>query len=335
MKKYSIAIAGTTSRTQQCANSLFQSELFEISWILTPVAKPVGRKQILTPNPMELFATEHKIQTVFVENKINEIVKNQIIALEKPDFLLVVDFGYIIPQWLLDVPSIAPLNIHPSELPKWRGSSPGQFALLFNETNSAVTLMVMDSKLDHGPIIHQDFFTVDQAWDQSDYYAHAFDLMCTNLDTKIATFAEKYTNPKTKHEACTQQPDASPTITAKLISKDETFISWDYIKKALEGLFPEKNGEMLDENELKNSQLSIVLQEAVLKNQSVPLTIERATKAFANWPQVWTLVNTNQGEKRMKLLEAEYKSNKLVLLSVQIEGKNPTSWNDVRNSILD
>jgi methionyl-tRNA formyltransferase len=67
--------------------------------------------------------------------------------------LLVVDFGYLIPTWLLQLPAIAPLNIHPSELPKWRGSSPGQFALLFKNlgretTQTAVTLMVMNEGLD-------------------------------------------------------------------------------------------------------------------------------------------------------------------------------------------
>jgi methionyl-tRNA formyltransferase len=319
--KYSIAIAGTTIRTRQCAQVLLNSPLFEISFIITPVAKPVGRKQIITPNPMEVFARENNIPIIFVEKKLDENVRDKVEKFShnehsRPDLLLVVDFGYIVPNWLLQLPKIVPLNIHPSQLPKWRGSSPGQFAILFNEKKSAVTLMVVDEKLDHGPIIHQDFFDVDKKWNQSDYYEHAFNLMCTDLDKKIAKFAQ---NPK----KVTSQPEESPTITAKMIKKEETFVPWSHVQMAMKGLCP-----------INLKVLSGLLQSAYKNNGLFPLTLERASKAFNPWPNLWTILPTKQGEKRMKILEADLSDEKLILTTVHIEGKNPGKWEEIKNSTL-
>lgn len=339
--KYTVAIAGTTQRTKQCAQSLLESDLFEIIWVLTPIPKLIGRKQILTPNPMDDFASDNGIITTWVDSKINEETKVELQKLEQPDFLLVVDFGYIIPNWLLKIPKIAPLNIHPSELPRWRGSSPGQFSILFNDKKSAVTLMVMDKKLDHGPIIHQDYFDVNSKWTQKDYYQHAFDLMCDRLDEKIADYAEKYNNPETKLAAAKPQPDDSPTIVAKMIKKDQAFVPWEHIKMAMQGLCP-----------TDLSPLSDLLQNAYKNNKQFALTLERASKAFNPWPNLWTKIKTNQGEKRMKILEAgveniSFENNnsgetsvpnkiekKIILKTVHIEGKSPANWNEVKNSIL-
>lgn len=336
MKKYTIAIAGTTNRTQQCAQVFLDSEVFEIVWILTPIAKPVGRKQIVTPNPMEVFAQKNQLPTVLVEKKLDESVAQEIKELIQPDLLLVVDFGYFIPSWLLQLPKIAPLNIHPSELPKWRGSSPGQFALLFNEQQSAVTLMVMDNKLDHGPIIHQDFFVVDPTWNQTEYYSHAFTLMCSDLDKKIIQFAE---NP----DSVTPQPEESPTPIAHLITKEQTFAPWDVVETACAGKELDNTQQATTE-----TNLSEIMYKAVQVNGSLALTLDRASKAFSPWPGLWTLISTPQGEKRMKILETELVENKLsnsksandtekytlILKTVHIEGKNPTNWQTVQANLL-
>lgn len=315
--KYSIAIAGSTKKTKLCAKALFNSDKFEITWILTPKPKPVGRKKTITPNPLNTFAIENNIPTIMVEKKINDQVKLSISDKQNPDFLLVVDFGYIIPTWLLDVPRISPLNIHPSELPKWRGSSPGQFSILFNDNKSAVTLMVMDSKLDHGPIIHQDFFSVNPNWTQTEYYEHAFKLICSNLDEKIDKYGKDAST-------ATPQPNDSPTITARMLKKDHTFVPWDIVQVAI-------NGGKTDD--LKSSKLSKLLNNALEHNQSLPLTLERASKAFFPWPHLWTIIPTTKGEKRMKLLETEVNDNKLIIKTVQVEGKTAGSWADIKKSI--
>lgn len=130
---------------------------------LCPVAKPIlvittpdektGRHQILSPSPVKTLALSEKINLLqpekLDENLITELKKIQ------PDLFIVAAYGKIIPQSILDIPNFGSLNIHPSLLPKYRGASPIQTALLNNENFTGVTLIFMDAKMDHGPIIAQ------------------------------------------------------------------------------------------------------------------------------------------------------------------------------------
>ncbi|MBP7700751.1 hypothetical protein KA111_01655 [Candidatus Woesebacteria bacterium] len=321
MKKYTIAIVGSTKRTVLCAQELKKSDKFEITWLLTPIPKPVGRKKVITPNELDIFGHENEIDTYYVQKKVDEILKVEL-ENKKVDFLLVVDFGYIIPKWLLDLPTIAPLNIHPSQLPKWRGSSPGQYSILFNDKNSAVTLMKINDKFDQGPIVHQDFFELDPNWNHQDYYSHAFKLICENLDEKIIKSIDYSQN----------QPEESPTPTAKILKKEQTFVDWELLKKAT-GV-----GNKIEVEKI--IPISPLLKTALEHNKSLALTLERASKAFYPWPNLWTIINTQKGAKRMKLLDLKVEvdasgKTKLIIEKVQIEGKNPTSWNEIKNLIIE
>ena len=327
MKKFKIAIAGSTAYTRQMAEALMENENFEICWILTPSPKKIGRKQILTSNPLDNFAQENKIKSFLIQNKIEKDQLLPQLSKEEIDFLLVVDFGYFVPNWLLKLAKIAPLNIHPSALPKWRGSSPGQFVLLFQDyenfggKNSAVTLMEMNNKLDQGPIIHQEFFEISDNWDQTDYYQAAFDLMAQVLAEKILSFA--------KNEKKEIQANNSPTPTAGRIKKEDLFLEWKLLKDLIN-----------DNNEKTKLQKSDNLLESILadnnfcKNKIDQINfVKNACKAFYQWPNLWTIVPTNKGQKRMKILSTFRKENNLVLDLVQIEGKNSCLWREIKNFI--
>ena len=95
MNKYKIAIAGTTEKTTLCTQTLFNSNQFELVWILTPAPKPVGRDKIITPNSLDLFAKDNNLQTIYIDKKIDEQIQKKVLREVVPDFLLVVDFGYI------------------------------------------------------------------------------------------------------------------------------------------------------------------------------------------------------------------------------------------------
>ncbi len=312
MKPYTIAIAGSTEHTVICAEVLRENPEFQVLWTLTPTPKPIGRTQTLTENPLHLWSQKNQIQTILIEKKIDsgiqekvnaEVAKNGV-----PDFLLVVDFGYLVPNWLLELPRIAPLNIHPSQLPKWRGSSPGQFVLLYGEKTSAVTLMEMGAGLDTGPIIYQADFEVSPDWDQTAYYAHAFGIIAEILAAKIIEFA--------KTEKKMAQPTDSSTITARRLKKEDGFVEWSAINGGNTG----------------NQLLLGVMQTS---NQSLAQVIEQATRALSPWPGVWTLINTAKGEKRMQILAVHIEpGNKLALDQVKIEGQEKASWAQVKNQIV-
>ncbi len=308
-KKLSLSLAGSTHHTVLCADAIFSDPRFHLTSVLTPIPKPIGRKQTLTKNPVHLWAEKNNIPVVLIEKKIDESIRKTINdTLSPPDLLLVVDFGYIVPHWLLDWPSVAPVNIHPSDLPKYRGSSPGQFTLLFGEKNSAVTLIVMDAKLDHGPIITKLAFKVNDTWTAQEYYSYAFDLVKKDLATMLFEFA---TSLERKAE---QQPDESPTPVARQLTRDDGFVPY----QTLQFLLHEK---------------TVTSPVPFLENYKLSTTnshLFNMWRALTPWPGLWTTIEVQGVEKRMKLLKFHFENEQLFLDEVQIEGKLREPFNSVK-----
>lgn len=123
--------------------------------IVTAPAKPSGRGLVLTPSPVHSFACMHDIPCMTPE-KITAEVISEITALSPWDFYLVFAYGKILPKTLLESCNYKVLNIHPSLLPKYRGPSPLQAALLSDDTETGVTLMEIDELVDHGNVVAQE-----------------------------------------------------------------------------------------------------------------------------------------------------------------------------------
>jgi methionyl-tRNA formyltransferase len=123
------------------------------SFIVTNPDAPVGRKQILTPPPAKVWALENNVPTIQPISLKNETDVPELKA--DFDLFIVVAYGKIIPEWLLNIPKHGTLNIHPSLLPNLRGASPIRSAILQNIRETGVTVMLLDKELDHGPIVAQ------------------------------------------------------------------------------------------------------------------------------------------------------------------------------------
>lgn len=310
----SLGIAGSTDRTVQCAQVLFDDPRSHIEWVLTPQPKPIGRKKEVQSNPLHQFAIHNSIESILIEKSIDQQIRNQLETKNKIDILLVVDFGYIVPNWLLSLPAIAPINIHPSLLPRWRGSSPGQFVILYGENESAVTVMTMNDKLDQGKIITQIPFTVDTSWDQQQYYQHSFALVAEQLADILSQFANE---ELTAHA----QPDESPTPMAARLNREDGLIAWEILSDLVAGKVP------------STEKLPQVIKEASASHPSLAATIVAACKAFSPWPGIWTYLSTNKGRQRMKILSCsidDVNQQKLILESVQLEGKPVTTWQQTK-----
>lgn len=123
--------------------------------IVTNPDKPQGRKLVLTPPPVKIWGDARGIQIVQPESlKETNIV--DALSSEKESLFVVVAYGKIIPQHILDIPEHGVLNVHPSLLPKLRGASPIRSAILQNSNSTGVTIMKMDAELDHGPVVAQE-----------------------------------------------------------------------------------------------------------------------------------------------------------------------------------
>ena len=124
----------------------------EIICVVTQPDKPKGRGHKLLPPPVKVFAEENNLRVIQPPKvKAPEVVE-QLNAL-KPDLIVVVAFGQILSQKILDIPRLGCINVHASLLPKYRGAAPIEWAIINGETLTGITTMQMNAGLDTGDIL--------------------------------------------------------------------------------------------------------------------------------------------------------------------------------------
>ena len=128
---------------------------FPVRLVVTQPDKPRGRGLVLTPSPVKQSALALNLPITQPESiKNNSEFRSQLSAI-KPDAIIVVGYGRIIPQWMIDLPPLGNINLHASLLPKYRGAAPIQWAIARGETTTGVTTMRIDAGLDTGDILLQ------------------------------------------------------------------------------------------------------------------------------------------------------------------------------------
>lgn len=133
---------------------------FTISFIVTSLDRPQGRKLVLTPPPAKVWGLEHTIPVLQPTNLASEDFKKNLKEYNA-DVFVVMAFGRLIPEEILNLPKRKSLNIHPSLLPRFRGPCPIESAILADEKETGVTIMLMDKEMDHGPIVTQEKIAVE------------------------------------------------------------------------------------------------------------------------------------------------------------------------------
>jgi len=191
--------------------------------VITAPDKPVGRGQILTPPPVKITAQKYKIPILQPEKILDS--KSEILN-SKPDLIIVAAYGQILPKEILDIPKRGSLNVHPSLLPKYRGASPIQYAILNGEKKTGVTIILMDEKMDRGPILNQRALEIKE------------DETSTTLHRKLANLgASLLMETITKWMQGTikshPQDDAEATYT-KILTREDGKINWKKTAKDLE-----------------------------------------------------------------------------------------------------
>ena len=131
--------------------------LFDL--IITNPDRPTGRKKILTSSPVKIWAEKNNIEVLNPE-KLDEKIIDKI---KSYDLFFVLAYGKILKKEILDLPKMGVWNLHPSLLPKYRGPSPIMSAILDDQKKTGISLMLLDEKMDHGPILSQQKIIV-QEW---------------------------------------------------------------------------------------------------------------------------------------------------------------------------
>ena len=146
-----IVFAGTPEFAAEHLKALLDSP-YEIVAVYTQPDRPAGRGQKLMPSPVKQLALEHHIPVMQPPTLRAPEAQAELAAL-KPDLLVVVAYGLILPQVVLDIPRLGCINSHASLLPRWRGAAPIQRAIEAGDSESDVTVMRMEAGLDTGPML--------------------------------------------------------------------------------------------------------------------------------------------------------------------------------------
>ncbi len=125
---------------------------FEIVGVVTQPDRPSGRGKRLSASPVKILATEYNL-SIYQPEKVREPSFLRTLERLAPDVIIVAAFGQLLPQTVLDIPPCGTINLHPSLLPKYRGAAPIQWALINGETETGVTLMLLDAGEDTGDVI--------------------------------------------------------------------------------------------------------------------------------------------------------------------------------------
>jgi len=185
--------------------------------VVTQPDQPAGRKQILTPPPVKILAAQNKIPILQPE-KLDQNTKYNI-QHTKPDLIVVVAYGKIIPKDVLDIPAYGALNVHPSLLPRWKGPSPIQYTILHGDKETGVSVMLMDEKVDHGPILSTKKLKIKNE-----------KFTAKELATRLAEIGADLlieTIPKwTAGEIQPKEQDHSQATHSKILTKEDGHIDW-------------------------------------------------------------------------------------------------------------
>jgi methionyl-tRNA formyltransferase len=130
-----------------------------VACVVTRKSKPKGRGYLLEETEVRREAISLRLPVIEIDSFRDEAIKE--LENLKPDLFVVASFGLIIPKWVLDIPSIGPINIHPSLLPKYRGPSPIQWTLWSGEAETGITIMRINEKMDAGNILYQETMAID------------------------------------------------------------------------------------------------------------------------------------------------------------------------------
>ncbi len=209
-----IIFMGTPDFALTILKKLYESD-HEVIAIVTQTDKPKGRGQHLQFSPVKEFALSHDIPLFQPKTLKDDELVATLRALN-PDLFVVAAYGKIIPENILNIPRLMPINVHASLLPKYRGAAPIQHAIINGETVTGITIMKMDKGMDTGDIILQKKCNI------------SVDDTCETLYNKLADLgAQALMETLENTDALEFKPqDDSLATYAPMITKETGHIDW-------------------------------------------------------------------------------------------------------------
>lgn len=224
MKKLNIIFAGTPDFAATHLQALLNSEHRVIA-VYTQPDKPAGRGKKLQASPVKQLAEAHGIP-VFQPKSLRTAETQAELATLNADVMVVVAYGLILPQAVLDVPRLGCLNVHGSILPRWRGAAPIQRAIWAGDRESGVTIMQMNAGLDTGDMLHKVYTPISPLETSASLYAKLAELAPPALLEVLDNLESGKYAP--------EKQDESLANYAEKLSKDEAKLDWQLSAAQLE-----------------------------------------------------------------------------------------------------
>ncbi|HIU75230.1 MAG TPA: methionyl-tRNA formyltransferase [Candidatus Pelethocola excrementipullorum] len=265
----------------------------EVAGVVTQPDRPKGRGKAMQATPVKAAALAHNIP-VYQPEKVREPEFVETLKNLKPDVIVVVAFGQIIPASILEIPPMGCINVHASLLPKYRGAAPIQWAVIDGEKESGVTIMYMDTGLDTGDMLAKTVVPLEE----DETGGSLFDKLS---DAGAKLLVETLTKLELGQVKPEKQPKDSPNAYARMIKKTDGLIDWNQdaesIERLIRGMNPWPSAySYLDGKTLKIWIASVCGEET--KNQSG--TVVRTDKTGI-------YVQTGKGVLRLDELQLEGK----------------------------
>ena len=212
-----VIFAGTPDFAATHLQAILEDDRYQLVAIYTQPDRPAGRGKKITQSPVKKLALANDIQ-LEQPASLTDIKTQETIARLEADVLIVVAYGLILPQAVLDIPRLGCINVHGSILPKWRGAAPIQRAIEAGDRETGVTVMQMDVGLDTGPMLTTSLCTIDDKETSASLYP------------KLAVLgAQALINTLEKMRSGTAvgiAQDSTQSSYADKIAKQESLIDW-------------------------------------------------------------------------------------------------------------
>ena len=212
-----IAFMGTAELACSCLDAVAKTPGHEVVVVVTQPDRPKGRDLKPAPSPVKVVA-EHLGLPIQQPLKIREAGAVEALRDTRPDLIIVVAYGQILPQSVLEIPRLGCVNVHASLLPRWRGAAPIQYAILHGDRETGVTTMFLDEHMDTGDIILQRAQLI-HADDASATLHDRLAKLGADVLVETVGLINRGNAPRTKQ-------DESRATYAKKLTKDDGRIDW-------------------------------------------------------------------------------------------------------------
>jgi methionyl-tRNA formyltransferase len=266
--------------------------------IVTKKARPKGRGYSLDDNEVKRAAEELDLPLIEIDSFKDDVVKT--LPDYKPDLFVVASFGLIVPKWVLDIPLVGPINVHPSLLPLYRGPSPIQWAILSGDEMTGITLIRMNEKMDEGDVIYQEQVMIRERENCID--------LSERLSTRVAEILPEVFNhieiqgmmerTEQRHEIATYTPIITKEMGAidwkksavEIDRQVRAFISWPTAYAFLDGkmmkifeVVVEESSEVMNPGQIRGTTREGILVDTgrgILKIQEIQMENKKRMRAY-------------------------------------------------------